>query len=143
MSSSLERAWTDDDRDQVSEMLRQGANAAAVGRQMQISRNAAIGRIMRDQVLRKIWVKVRHKQVDMRRVRARQAAIDHVEVDEPAPGAIPLFETGSRWCKWPVGRDVTVCGKILCCGEHVLPSDVYCQCHRSMAKTDTRPWGYH
>jgi len=53
---------------------------------------------------------------------------------------LALIDTGSLFCKWPIGWDVTVPGKHLCCGAPVARLlEVYCAKHRADA-TSTWIW---
>jgi GcrA cell cycle regulator len=136
MTANGTTLWSSDDRDMVATLLSRGATAAAVGRVMQISRNAAIGRINRDELLLKIWEEMRPKRLpaDGRRSSAGLARLGGPDLTvSEAVGRMPLYETGSMWCKWPVNRAPEVVGGVLCCGVATIPGDVYCARHRALS----------
>ena len=52
---------------------------------------------------------------------------------------IPLMQTGTRWCKWPVTHDPGVIGGFLCCGRATPADHVYCSEHRAIASATGSP----
>jgi GcrA cell cycle regulator len=142
-----QRLWSEQDRSKVQRLLIDGATCGEVAREMHISRCAAIGRIHRDDELHELVNRPEPKPPAIERLKfkvrtsdrrlsspkfSRVAFIDRT-LGEPVQ-AMPLMDTGSTWCKWPVVRAPGVPGGILCCGAATDPLDVYCPCHRAMAR---------
>jgi hypothetical protein len=156
-----QRKWDNEQRQAVKDMLAKGATASVVARAFHLTRNQALGRIYRDPEMTLRGYsrppKISHQprppsskktaRPVSRNVVMVAAAGDVVAapaaVAPPAPPPEPpktsanmmaLIGTGKRWCKWPVAMDSRVLGGFLCCGARSLPHDVYCQCHRDLAK---------
>lgn len=138
-----QRLWSDDDRKQVAGLLIDGASAAEVAKIMSLTRNAAIGRICRDPELHPLMRRARqqtpvlHIPRPPRRMPPRppKRAEPVLMAAEPVPDRLmPLVDTGSQWCKWPVMHDPEVKGGVWCCGAPVRFGDVYCQHHRTQAR---------
>jgi len=141
-----QRLWSDDDRHKVAGLLVDGASASEVGKAMQLTRNAAIGRIMRDKELHQLMSRrprqhhpVMHRPITHLHTSARRVEPllpPPEEEAEPNPGLLmPIADTGSQWCKWPVKQaPEEVPGGYWCCGAPVGRGDVYCPHHRKIAR---------
>jgi hypothetical protein len=133
--------WSPEQEQIVVTMLMEGVSASGIAEKFHLSRNAVIGRIARNPELHK---HVKHRlprKVKTRiplAVKAAPMKVEHKPVVakvEPMR-LMPLIETGSLFCKWPVEHDDTVIGGILCCGRKVGFGLVYCDPHYRQA----HPW---
>jgi GcrA cell cycle regulator len=142
------RLWSEQDRKKVMVLLMDGATCGEVAREMRISRCAAIGRIHRDNELHELINRPEPRRPAIQRLKDKVRTSDRPLFSSPKFSrvafadrtlgvpvqAMPLMDTGSSWCKWPVVRAPGVPGGILCCGAATDPLDVYCPCHRAMAR---------
>jgi hypothetical protein len=137
MTALNDRVWTAVEEQTVAAMLIEGVSAAVIANMFQLSRNAVIGRIHRNPNLQ-----FRARPGKGNRARPRSKRIEMIE-DEPKPARIvpprieptrpmPLIETGSRYCKWPVEYDERL--SWLCCGRQVAWGLVYCAPHERAAR---------
>jgi hypothetical protein len=134
LSSPL-AVWNDNEVQMVATMLDEGASASVIASIFNITRNAAIGRIARNPDLHKhVKPKLRRKvkrsiPLKATPVKTKPAVASKVEPVKP----MPLIDTGSLHCKWPIADDETVLGGILCCGDPVSFGLVYCVPHHRQA----------
>lgn len=148
LPSPPQRKWTDEQRQQVKALLLNGATAAQVAKAMHIGRNAALGRIWRDPDLT-LQPFPRPKTIFIRPSKPKRLPkpppppkpIAPTTPPKPPVAVIPtvchpmpLIDTGSLWCKWPVAMAPDVLGGVLCCGAKSLKGDVYCSQHRVLSR---------
>jgi hypothetical protein len=156
-------AWSDEDRQTVMDMLDQHVSAAIIAEEFGITRNAAIGRIARDKELHAHLKHVHRKpkkikpmrlpiNPDARAVDLAMALVSFIAAKrgkqpqqpqpprprKPAMRLMPLMDTGSLYCKWPVKDDPAVIGGILCCGAGTAFGESYCAWHAEMARPGGR-----
>jgi hypothetical protein len=129
--------WSPEQQQVVIAMLMEGKTAGQIAHKFRITRNAAIGRIARNPDLHQY---VRRPPGKLPKLRApRLKKIKEIKVIElfipvePAPQLgpmrlMPLIDTGSRFCKWPIAYDARL--SWLCCGRQVGFGLVYCEPHR-------------
>lgn len=134
-----QRLWNDDDRKIVAGMLLGGATASQVGKALDISRNAAIGRISRDPFLHPLMrsggsTTIHHRPAWRATPRPPTEPVPPDPEPEPDEQLMPLIATGNTRCKWPVRADAMALGGVLCCGRPVKPDQVYCEQHRQKAR---------
>lgn len=151
--------WNQDAVLEVAKFLKDGMSAKQIGQQLGISRNAVIGKVGREQTLRKIgfgWNKAhpfvgkqqaRHKSVrsrDKRRARSksmRQRAkkLEPSLVEAQSMNEVfqvigrPLLMLKANDCRWPV-NDAHPHEPHLFCGVDAGVGEHYCRHH----KTDYR-----
>jgi hypothetical protein len=138
--SSPPRLWSQEQEQVVVAMLADGLSASVIAARFDLTRNAVIGRIARNPELHKFVRRTPGKQtatpppkksrekftVIIRETRARSTV--------PPMRPMPLIDTGSRFCKWPIEDNEAVLGGILCCGRLVSFGAVYCGPHLEAAR---------
>jgi len=142
MTLSNQRIWNDDDRKIVAGLLLEGATASQVGKALDITRNAAIGRISRDPLLHPLMrsgmphggTTIHHRHPWRNAPTPPTEPVPPDPEPEPDEQLMPLIATGSTRCKWPVRADAKVLGGVLCCGRPVKRDRVYCEQHRQKAR---------
>ena len=142
MTLANQRLWSDDDRKVVAGLLLEGASASQVGKALDISRNAAIGRISRDPELHPLMrhgghsgtTTIHHKHPWRSVPRPPTEPVPPDPEPVPEEELMPLIATGKMHCKWPVRADPKVLGGQLCCGRPVRTDEVYCEEHRKRAR---------
>jgi hypothetical protein len=157
-----EHIWSDAERRTVMAMLDDEKSAGDIAARFAITRNAAIGRIARDKELhghqKRIRKPTKIKQiVPLPQSQAKVADLAAALVSllagrgkkeppqsspprprKPVMRLMPLMETGSLYCKWPVRDDPAVIGGILCCGADTAFGESYCAWHAEMARPKGR-----
>lgn len=144
--------WSDAEKQRVAELLLAGLSASKIATQMQCSRNAVIGVVSRDPVLKKIGLSGRANRPKpepqscqprgprvspslhlraARRAPAKPRPPVHVDPVAPVPLDIALHELRHDQCKWPTndppkGDAFTFCG-------HVRTGPAYCAYHSHRA----------
>lgn len=141
MTLANQRIWSDDDRKIVAGLLIEGASASMVGKALDISRNAAIGRISRDPLLHPLMRSGIPRGTTIHHIPAWRTAprppTEPVPPDpepEPDEELMPLIATGNNHCKWPVRADANALGGVWCCGRPVRADKIYCERHREKAR---------
>jgi hypothetical protein len=129
--------WSKEQERVVVAMLIEGMSASGIASVFQISRNAAIGRIARNPDLHKyVRTKPRKAPRVPKKIFKENKRMEPVQSAEPKPAPMrpmPLIDTGSSHCKWPIADDDSVLGGILCCGRPVGFEMVYCEPHHRAA----------
>lgn len=113
-------AWNTNNITEVATLLKQGLSAAQIGAQLGISRNAVIGKVGRDESLRRVgfaWTRAqpfagkhpeRLKAVRTlnfksdKPTRTRRPAVALVAPDPEYTVAKPMLLLGARDCRWPI-----------------------------------------
>ena len=141
MTLANQRIWSEDDRKILAGLLIEGASASQVGKALDISRNAAIGRISRDPYLHPLMrhggrpgSTIHHQHPWRSMPRPPTEPVPPDPEPEPDEQLMPLIATGNTRCKWPVRADALVLGGVLCCGRPVKRDEVYCEQHRKKAR---------
>ena len=153
--------WNPDVILEVAKFLKDGMSAKQIGQQLGISRNAVIGKVGREQALRKIgfgWNKahpfagklqVRHKSVrttDNRHARSkstRQSAkkLEPSLVEAQSINEVfqvigkPLLMLNANDCRWPV-NDAHPHEPHLFCGVDAGVGERYCRHHKTAYRRD-------
>ena len=147
----IKRAWTQADADVIRAMLIEGKTYREVGAQLGASRNAVAGVCDRfgiraatltsrannhvrnpKELVSKTKAKKRRTQADHvadhAAAKARASATAQQLARGEHGGGIPLWELGSRCCRFSTGE--TEDGRILFCGEIAAPGVAWCTKHR-------------
>lgn len=146
--------WHTNNVEKIADMLREGKSASEIGARFGVSRNAVIGVVHRNPVLREIGFarkqgrqniekvraisvaatrgkNVRGGKVSVNRLKAVAQPIEAPEpVDAPEPRNLTLMELTERTCKWPVNDG----GPFLFCGCEADFDRPYCDFHTELAK---------
>jgi len=146
--------WTEAERERVAELLRQGYSRAGIAAATGITRNAAGGRIFRDEELMAVSKSVKRKAKPKREPRERMhkpksvnaSAIETPaattfrearQIPMPAPRLIPLVDLKAAECKWPCRADKEAIGGQLFCGVET-EGGVWCPYHSFIGYTPPR-----
>lgn len=148
--------WHTNNIGKIADMLREGWTARQIGAHFGVSRNAVIGVVHRNPVLREIGFKrspgpqniekvraisvaatrgksVRGGKVSMNRLKAVAPPIEAPEpVDAPEPRNLTLMELTERTCRWPVGEATGEHQRF--CGCEADLDRPYCDFHTGTAK---------
>lgn len=138
--------WSDEDKNRVAVLLRQGLPASKIATQLACSRNAVIGVVSRDPMLKKIGLSGRANSpkpgpAPSHRPRQRISPSLHLRTKRltqprthgrpdlvaPTPLNLTLTELAADQCKWPVndpprGEPFAFCG-------HARFGAAYCEYH--------------
>lgn len=142
--------WSDEDKNRVAVLLRQGLPASKIATQMECSRNAVIGVVSRDPMLKAIGLSGRANRPKTETpVRSKRRVSPSVMLRgnkpprkqprvrglpdpvAPAPLNLALAELTAEQCKWPV-NDPPKGDAYAFCG-HVRFGPSYCRYHDSRA----------
>ncbi len=138
--------WSDEDKNRVAVLLRQGLPASKIATQLACSRNAVIGVVSRDPMLKSIGLSGRANRPQAEaRPRTKQRVSPNIMLRgnkpprrqprthgmpdpiAPTPLNLTLTDLASDQCKWPVndppkGEPFAFCG-------HVRFGAAYCKYH--------------
>ena len=119
-----QHVWTEIERQRVAALLQAGRSMRRIGQQFGLTRNAVMGRVMRDGGLHRYVGHV---------VMNKPSAMHTVVTTEAPAGAKPLFELTRDDCRWPVAH-ASVVGGHLFCAMPAVPFCSYCAAHELRAR---------
>lgn len=146
--------WTEDERERVADLLRQGFSRAGIAAATGITRNAVGGRIYRDEKLMAVSKSVKRKAKPKREPRERMhkpktvnaQALDTIaervqamrQIPMPTPRLVALVDLKAAECKWPCRADKEAIGGQLFCGVETEGGGVWCPYHSFIGYTPPR-----
>lgn len=146
---SANSGWTDAQRDQIAQGLRDGLSASQIAGPLHVSRNAIIGVVHRDERLRAIGFRRKSGQMNFptkqpQEVKVTKMPTKPAKIAVPALAALPAspqavpspfpvttLELESTSCRYPVGHNRR--GTMLFCGNKVPAGcGSWCEGHRRL-----------
>jgi len=134
--------WTEDKEDQLADLWKSGETAMSIGRKMEISRNAVMGKVhrmklpKRDDMTRTYNTAKIDKETGLKEHEARKAG--KAKRGKPAPGDVTksfakdgpksMFDLKAKECKWPVNQSNNHRDYLFCSAPSV-ENKPYCNNH--------------